>query len=120
METTIKKKVQVLSTWDEVIDFVLMAIMQNKAEQVKTIHAEIDCEDMRNTRLLGTLYGGSEDGEKFHMPVEQADRDKLKGLILRAKGNPSRSFVTVSRQEKEAGAPKPAIKLYWSVRYSPQ
>jgi hypothetical protein len=103
METT--TKVQVLETWDDLIAFVLMAILTNKTDAVEVAHARIQCENMERTEIRAAQYKGPEKGEKFFMPLGDADRVRLQNLLLLAK-NPSNSFVTVSRQ---------GVKLIWSI-----
>lgn len=104
MQTT-TAKIQVLETWDDLIAFVLMTTLKNKTDEVEVAHARIQCENMERTEIRAAQYKGPEKGEKFFMPLENADRVRLQNLLLLAK-NPSKAFVTVSRQ---------GVKLIWSI-----
>jgi hypothetical protein len=109
METNTVSQAGVLTTKDEVIDFVITAIKDNKEKLKEPIHAEVDCEDLRGTRILAEAYLGTEEGYDFNMPLERPNaRKELENLLIQAKGNSSRSFVTVSAK---------GFKILWMVRY---
>ena len=80
--------------------------MSEEPGTIEVAHALIDCDEMRGTEIRAAKYQGPEDGENFHMPISNPQRIRLQGLLLEAKGNPSKSFVTISKNKE---------KLIWSV-----